>query len=131
MTSGSDPAVRSQASIRELVRPLLIGRRVRIVLLSGTALASAMSEAIVLVAITQIAFTLADGGESIDLALGPVSIGWKVNTAIVVAFVLVLLRGAMQVLNGWQATNLVADYQAEARKEFSEAFLQADCPAGI
>lgn len=114
-----------QRSLRELVRPLLLGRRVRILLLSGAALVSAMSEAVVLVAITQIAFSLAEGTENVDLGIGPISIGWQVNVAIGVALVLVVLRGLMQVWNGWQATNLVAGYQADARKEFADAFLHS------
>lgn len=119
------PSPPAQAPIRELIQPMLVGRRMRILALSGTALLSALAEAIVLVAITQIAFSLAEGGDRVDLSVGPVSIQWQVSTAIAVAFVLVVLRGCTQVLNGWQSTNLVANYQADARKEFAGAFLHS------
>ena len=71
-----------QRSLRELVRPLLLGRRVRILLLSGTALVSAMSEAVVLVAITQIAFSLAEGTEHADAGIGPIPIGRQVTATV-------------------------------------------------
>lgn len=125
MTSDPTPEPPTQAPIRELIRPVLVGRRLKILGLSGTALLSALAEAIVLVAITQIAFALAEGADRVDLEVGPVAIRWEVSTAIAVAFVLVLFRGATQVLNGWQSTNLVASYLADARKEFTSAFLRS------
>lgn len=112
-------------TIRQLVGPLVRGRRARILALSATALASALAEAAVLVAITQISFALAKNTDRVHLELGPVSIKWGVGASVAVAFVLVAVRGLTQVANGWQSTRLVARFTAEARKEFAHAFVRS------
>lgn len=118
-----EPAARP--AIRELVRPLVRGRRTRIIILSATALLSALAEASVLVALTQISFALAQDTDNVNLALGPMTIRWSVGSAVIVSFVLVLVRGVVQVGNGWQATHLVQRYVADARKEFAHAFVRS------
>lgn len=111
--------------IRPLLRPMLEGRRLRILALSGTALASALAEAMVLVAITQIAFALASKKDDVEMTIGGVRVTWAISTSIIVALVLVLLRGLIQVANGWQGTHLVARYQSDTRQQFAHAFVRA------
>lgn len=125
MTGVSPEDSRSQPTIRTLIKPVIHGRRSRIVALSATAFASALAEAAVLVAITQISFALAKNTDHVDLAIGPVLIRWGINQSVAVAFALVLIRGGIQVANGWQSTRLVSRYTADARKEFSQAFVRS------
>lgn len=122
-TTASDESPAANPRIRDLLAPVVEGRRARILALSGSALCSALGEAMVLVAITQIGFALADGNDRVEMSLGPVTIRWGVTAAILAALGLVAFRGAAQVINGWQATRLVARYQAEARSEFASAFV--------
>lgn len=123
MTANAAPP--ANPKIRELITPLIEGRKLRLVSLSATAMFSAVAEASVLVAITQIAFALANNTKHVDLSAGPVDLRWSVGTAIVVALVMVVVRGATQVANGWQSTQLIALYTSKARKDFASAFVRS------
>ena len=91
--------------------------------MSVSALAGAIAEAVVLVLITQVGFALAKGHERVTLSLGPASLRSSVGVAIVIAAALVILRGLLQTLNGWQSVNLVAGYLADTRNKFARAFV--------
>lgn len=119
------PVAPPAPNVREIVGRLVDGRQMRLLGLSATALASALLEAIVLVAITQIAFALANGSDTVKSELGPITIHSGVGVTIIVSLVVVVLRGLTQVANGWQSTNLVVSFSAEKRKEFARAFVHS------
>ena len=125
MSPGEVDTKLGRPPIRVLLRPIVKGRRGRIVRLSATALLSALAEAGVLVAITQIAFALAKNVDRVNLSLGPLDVRWTVGSSVLVAFLLVALRGASQIGNGWLATRMVSRYTEEARKELAHAYIRS------
>ncbi|CAN5650933.1 ABC transporter ATP-binding protein [soil metagenome] len=127
MTSPStDPdSVVVDAPLRDLLRPILAGRRRQIVAVSASAILMGLSEAFVLVLVTQIAFAMSQGNDAVAFGLGPVRLSPSLGTAFLVATGLVVVRGGFQILNGWQSSHLVTDVLARSRHEMTDAFLNS------
>lgn len=120
---------RKNVALRTSLASVVRGRGLSIAAMSVTSLIGALAEATVLVLITQIGFALAKSEGQIDLELGPIKVTSAVGVSIIAAMALVVVRGLLQTLNGWQSSKLVAGYLASTRKTFARAFVNASLEA--
>lgn len=111
------------------LRPVFAGRARQLSALSFSAICGAMAEAIVLVAITQVAFALSKSNRTVVMKLGPITFSGTIGPFLLVCCGLVLVRLGFQVLAGWQSAALVADVMAVARRQLSSAYLHASWSA--
>ncbi len=112
-------------NVRHLLKPVLQGRAGQLSAVSGSALIMGVAEAAVLVMVTQIAFALSQGDSSVKLEFGPFGHEASPGTAMWLAVLIILVRGAAQTLNGWQSAHLVTDVLARARHEMADAYLNS------
>lgn len=101
----------------------LVKRRWKpLTILGFVAGAAALSEALILVLITRLAFAIADGDETIDLVAGrSVAVGAGFGLSIL----LVLVAICLQLATAWRMSQLTALVIADIRLDLADAFLDA------
>lgn len=123
MTSGT--ATPAQVSLRELVRPVVVGRRWRLALLVLFALCGGFAEATTLLLIARIGFAITGSGSRIDTGLGPLGgLELSTGTMILLAGALTLTRFAFQALVAWHSSRLTRDALVDVRKRMLQRFLE-------
>ena len=121
--AGSDHSFR--ATIR-LATSFLGNRRWKLALLAGLAAMAGLSEALALVIIARLAFVLASNADVVPVTAGPlgrIEIGF--STMIAVAVILVLFRGALQVVVARVSSSMWTSVLAEVREEMLRGYLGA------
>ena len=116
-------------SIWSRLRPLLGDRRMAVVMLSITSLASGFTEAGVLAVVAQVATSLVSGAKQVDVAVGPVHIHATIGTLLAVACGLAVVRLALQIPISILPARIAADVQAGLRARLFNAFTHASWSA--
>jgi ABC-type transport system involved in cytochrome bd biosynthesis fused ATPase/permease subunit len=120
-SSSSAPRVSARARLR-----LLIGdRRGLIPVLVVTAVASGFVEAATLAVIAETAATLASGAHQAHLHIGPLHVHAPVDTLILVAFGLALVRLVLQVPLSILPPRIASQLQSALRTELFHSFSRA------
>lgn len=109
----------------QLLRPLLSGRRRQVSGVTATALGTGIAEAAALVMVTRIAFALSQGNDRVSFGGGPVVIDLPIVRALLLTAAVIVVRGATQTWNGYQAARLVTDVLRAARAEMASAYLNS------
>jgi ATP-binding cassette subfamily B protein len=105
---------------------LLIGdKRGAVVGLAGCSILSGLSEAATLALVAQIAAQLANRSKNVHTHIGPFHVHTSVGTLLLVAFVLTLVRAALQIPISLLPARIAADVQASMRRKLFEAFTRA------
>lgn len=129
LSSGSGPPAPVQApprsSMWRQLRPLLGDRRGSIVVLAISSVLSGFAEAAVLAIVAQVATALVSGVKHVHIALGPLDGHISVGTLLAVAFVLAVIRVALQVVISYFPARIAAEVQGHLRRHMFAAFTQA------
>jgi len=104
------------------LRPLLGDRRKSIVVLAICSVLSGLTEAGILAVVAQVAAILVDKATQVHLNIGPFHIGAGVGALLAVAFVLAVIRLALQVPISFLPARIAADAQARLRNELFASF---------
>ncbi len=107
------------------LRPLLGDRRGSIVALAIGSVLSGFAEAGVLAIVAQVATTLVNGVTRVHLEIGPLHIEVTVGALLAVAFVLAVIRIALQVLVSYLPARIAAEVQGRLRRRMFAAFTHA------
>lgn len=101
-------------------RDLFRGRWPRLSAVAALSIGSGFAEAAVLVIVTRVAFTLAEGGTSVDVGRG-----WSVDLAVamVAALAAVALKTVFGAVAAWQAAALGASMNAAMRRSLATAYI--------
>jgi ATP-binding cassette subfamily B protein len=122
--SGPVQAPRRTSTWSQL-RPLLGDRRRSIVVLAISAVISGFAEAGVLAIVAQVATTLVNRVSRVDIEIGPLHIEATVGALLAVAFVLAVIRIALQVSISLIPARIAAEVQGNLRRRMFEAFTHA------
>ena len=117
--SGKKPSMWSQ------LRPLLGNRRKSIVVLVIGSVLSGLTEAGILAIVAQVAATLVSEAHRVHLEIGPLHVEPTVGALLVAAFVLAIIRIALQILISFIPARIASDVQGELRRHMFEAFTRA------
>jgi ATP-binding cassette subfamily B protein len=113
------------ASMRALLG-VLIGERRRLVVALGVgSMLSGITEAGILACVAEIAASLVGGAKRVHLTIGPSHLNPSVGTLIIVAFVFVVIRFALQGPTAILAARIASDVQASLRRSLFSAFTRA------
>jgi ATP-binding cassette, subfamily B, bacterial len=107
------------------LRPLLGNRRRAVAALAISSLLSGVTEAGILAIVAQVAAILVDKATRVHLNIGPLHIDATVGALLAVAFVLAVIRLALQVPISYLPARIAADVQARLRNELFDAFTRA------
>lgn len=102
------------------------GRRRALVVLTGSAFASGVAEALFLVAVTRAAFAITDGDDRVGVVADRYL---SVEHALLLALSLALARIVFAAVSSWQSARLSAHVVASLRRRLSRAFLDASWSA--
>jgi ATP-binding cassette subfamily B protein len=117
---------RSQrSSVWSRMRPLLGDRRGPVAALAISSALSGLAEAGVLAAVAQVAASLVNGAKGVHVNIGPFHIYATVGTLLIVAFVLAVIRLALQVPVSYLPARIAADVQARLRNGLFGTFTRA------
>jgi ABC-type multidrug transport system fused ATPase/permease subunit len=105
------------------LRPLLAGRRRWVAALAGGSVLSGLSEAGILALLAQVAAALVNGTSEVRIEALHASAG--IGTMLAVAFVLAVLRFALQMAISYIPARVAADMQAQLRNELFASFTRA------
>ncbi len=105
--------------------PLLGDRRKAVVALAISSVLSGFTEAGVLAVVAQVAASLVDGATRVHVNIGPFHSDATIGALLVVAFVLSVIRLALQVPISYLPARIAADVQARLRDELFDAFTRA------
>jgi ATP-binding cassette, subfamily B, bacterial len=86
---------------------------------------SGLTEAGILAAVAQVAATLVNGATRVHVSIGPLHIHATVGALLAIAFVLTVIRLALQVPISFLPARIAADVQAGLRNELFDAFTRA------
>jgi ATP-binding cassette subfamily B protein len=115
----------AHSSMRSLLG-VLIGKRRRLVVALGVgSMLSGITEAGILACVAEIAASLVGGTKRVHLTIGPSHLHLSVGTLIIVAFVFVMIRFALQGPTAILAARIASDVQASLRKSLFGAFTRA------
>lgn len=105
------------------VKFVVARNRRALALMTATAFAGGIAEALFLVTVTRAAFAITDGDDQVGVVAG-----WflSVNLTLLLAFALVLVRIAAALAATWQSALLSAKIVARLRKRLARAFLDAE-----
>jgi ATP-binding cassette subfamily B protein len=123
-SSGTVQAPRP-SSIWSQLRPLLGNRRGSIAALAISSTLSGFAEAGVLAIVAQVAATLVNGERRIHLEIGPSHTEVTVGALLAIAFVLAVVRIALQVLVSYYPARIAAEVQGSLRRRMFAAFTHA------
>jgi ATP-binding cassette subfamily B protein len=115
----------TQSSIWSQVRPLLGNRRRPVAVLAIGSVLSGVAEAGVLAIVAQVATTLVSRVSRVHLGIGPLHLEPTVGELLAVAFVLAIVRIALQVLISYLPARIAAEVQGRLRRHMFEAFTEA------
>ena len=117
----ASPAAPEEVSATKLVLDATVGHRRQLVAVAIVAFLGALAEAGVLVIIARLAFALADGGDNVDVHLGPLGQRSIAIPALIgLAAGLIVVRVVFQVLQArWIATTFAAVWSATRRRLLS------------
>jgi ATP-binding cassette, subfamily B, bacterial len=107
------------------LRPLLGDRRGTIVMLAITSVLSGAAEAGVLTIVAQVATSLVNGTTHVRFDKGPLHIQVTVGTLLAIAFVLAVVRVALQVAASYIPARAAAEVQGRLRRGLFDAFTHA------
>jgi ATP-binding cassette subfamily B protein len=126
-TPGSAGAAQAprRPSMWSQLSPLLGDRRGSLVVLGISSVLSGFTEAGVLAIVAQVATTLVSGVKQVHLAIGPWHLGVSVGALLAVAFVLAVIRIALQVLVSYFPARIAAEVQGRLRRRMFAAFTDA------
>jgi len=115
-------ALRRPESIRSAVRFVIRGYRPAIAVVAAMALLGGIIEALFLVTITKVGFTVTAGQDSVGIGSGRVL---SVDFMLLVAFALIVVRFALAACSSWMSTELSTRVVARVRRRVSDAFLSS------
>lgn len=121
----SDEAPEPALSTRGALRVMLAGSYLRLAMLALASFSGGLVEALFLVLVTKMAFTLVEGAATFSFGWGP-EIG--LGTAVIVALVLVVARLGLALVANALSASLTTAVIARVRKDLSSAFLSASWP---
>lgn len=107
------------------MRPLLGDRRGAIIVLGVGSVLSGFAEAGVLAIVAEVATALVNKASLIHLEIGPLNVEATVGALLAIAFVLAIVRLALQVLVSFLPARIAADVQGRLRRRMFEAFTEA------
>jgi ABC-type multidrug transport system fused ATPase/permease subunit len=107
------------------LRPLLGQRRRTVAALIASSVASALTEALLLGIVAQVAAALVNGAKHVSAHIGSVHLETRVGVLLVAAVLLVLARLVLQVPISRLPARIAADVQAEMRGRLFDAFTRA------
>jgi ATP-binding cassette subfamily B protein len=107
------------------LRPLLGDRRRSIVVLAISAILSGFAEAGILAIVAQVATTLVNRIPRVHIGIGPLHVEATIGALLVVAFVLAVIRIALQVSISLIPARIAAEVQGNLRRRMFEAFTNA------
>jgi len=125
LSSPEEPQAQRRPSMRSQLGPLLGHRRGSIVALAIASVCSGFTEAGVLAIVAQVATTLVDGVKQVHLAFGPLHAEVSVGALLAIAFVLAVVRVALQVLVSFIPARVAADVQGRLRRDMFAAFIHS------
>jgi ABC-type multidrug transport system fused ATPase/permease subunit len=114
-----------RSSLWRQLRPLLGERRRSIVVLAMSAVFSGFAEAGVLAIVAQVATTLVNRVTRVHLGIGPFHVEATVGGLLAVAFVLAVIRIALQVSISLLPARIAAEVQGNLRRRMFEVFTRA------
>jgi ATP-binding cassette, subfamily B, bacterial len=123
--AATDAKKPSPVSMRSRLALLIGDKRGAVVALAGCSILSGLSEAATLALVAQIATQLANRSKHVHTHIGPFHVHTSVGALILVAFVLTLLRGGLQIPISLLPARIAADVQANMRRRLFEAFTRA------
>ena len=112
-------------SIWSQLRPLLGGRRRTVLALATSSVLSGLTEAGVFAALAEVAASLVSGATHVTVNIGPLQVHVTVGALIAAAFILAIIRLALQVPISLLPARIAADVQARLRRELFNAFTRA------
>jgi ATP-binding cassette subfamily B protein len=116
-------------SVRSSWSRLLVGRWLRIVGLTGTALVGGLAESVVLVVVVQTAVALS-GQRTGVFKVGPVQLeSVSVSVLLILALVATVIRLVGGLLVSWVGSRLTADVQQQLRIQMFDAYVDAEWSA--
>ena len=123
-SSGPAQAPR-RSSMWSQLRPLLGNRRRALVALGVGSVFSGFTEAGVLAIIAQVATSLVSGVKQVHIAIGTLHVDVSIGGLLAVAFVLAVIRVALQVVVSYFPARIAAEVQGRLRRNMFEAFTYA------
>ena len=114
-----------RSSIWSQLRPLLGDRRGALVALGIGSVLSGFAEAGVLAIVAEVATALVNRVTRVHLEVGPLHVEATVGALLVIAFVLAVVRIALQVLISFLPARMAAEVQGNLRRRMFEAFTNA------
>jgi len=127
--SAEGVAPASLATTRARLTALLGDRRRLVVALALASIASGFTEAAILAAIAQAAATIVTGSKHVHVDMGPVHVSTAVDSLLLVAFILTLVRLVLQLPISVLPARIAADVQAGLRRRLFHAFSNASWEA--
>src|ERR1700760_1259139 len=119
--AATDAKKPSPVSMRARLALLIGDKRGSVVALAGCSILSGLSEAATLALVAQIATQLANRNKHVHTHIGPFHVHTSVATLILVAFVLTLLRGGLQIPISLLPARIAAELQGNRRRRLFEA----------
>jgi ABC-type multidrug transport system fused ATPase/permease subunit len=107
------------------LRPLLGDRRRSVISLAVISVLSGFTEAGILAVVAQVASSLVEGKGRVHTNIGPLHINATVGALLTTAFILAVIRLALQVPISYLPARIAADVQARLRKDLFSAFTSA------
>ncbi len=107
------------------LRPLLGDRRRAVVALAISSVLSGLTEAGILAVVAQVAATLVNGATRVRIDVGPLHMDATIGALLAVAFVLAIIRLALQMPISYLPARISADVQARLRTGLFDAFTRA------
>lgn len=104
------------------LHPLLGDRRRSIAVLAVGSVLSGVTEAGILAILAQVAASLVEGASQVSVNVGPLHIQETIGAFLVIAFVLSLIRLALQVLISILPAQIAANLQAQLRRDLFAVF---------
>jgi ATP-binding cassette subfamily B protein len=114
-----------RSSMWSQLRPLLGDRRGSIMALGMGSVLSGFTEAAVLAIVAEVATTLVNRVTRVQLEIGPLHVETTVGALLAIAFVLAVIRVALQVLISFLPARIAAEVQGRLRRRMFEAFTDA------
>jgi ATP-binding cassette subfamily B protein len=114
-----------RSSVWRQLRPLLGERRRPVVVLAISAVLSGFAEAGVLAIVAQVATTLVNRVTRVHIGIGPFHVEATVGGLLAVAFVLAVVRIALQVSISLLPARIAAEVQGNLRRRMFEVFTRA------
>lgn len=119
------PQTARRSSIWSQLRPLLGERRGAIIALGVGSVLSGFTEAGILAIVAEVAATLVNGLTQVPIEIGPLHTETTAGALLAMAFVLAVVRIALQVWISFLPARIAAEVQAHLRRRTFDAFTDA------